>query len=80
MLNGCHTGFSVFFTTSVLWQMVNLEARERIGTRLCEEGQDRVHRDNVPGPHLLGESQPKPSHGDYSRAILIAPVEYEEGV
>ena len=25
MLKGCHTGFSVFFTTSVLWQMVNLE-------------------------------------------------------
>lgn len=28
MANGCHTGFSVFFTTSVLWQMVNLEHRE----------------------------------------------------
>lgn len=24
MVNGCHTGLSVFFTTSVLWQIVNL--------------------------------------------------------
>lgn len=25
MVKGCHTGFNVFFTTSVLWQIVNLE-------------------------------------------------------
>lgn len=26
-MKGCHTGFNVFFTTSVLWQIVNLEDR-----------------------------------------------------
>lgn len=28
MANGCHTGFKVFFTTSVLWQIVNLEKKK----------------------------------------------------
>lgn len=29
IVKGCHTGFNVFFTTSVLWQIVNLEEEER---------------------------------------------------
>lgn len=29
MVKGCHTGFNVFFTTSVLWQIVNLEEKEQ---------------------------------------------------
>jgi hypothetical protein len=34
MLKGCHTGFSVFFTTSVLWQMVNLEGGRKLENAL----------------------------------------------
>lgn len=44
MLKGCHTGFSVFFTTSVLWQMVNLERSKRTGT--CFWGRAE-HRDRA---------------------------------
>lgn len=29
MVNGCQTGFNVFFTTSVLWQIVNLHVERR---------------------------------------------------
>lgn len=41
MVKGCHTGFNVFFTTSVLWQIVNLEdirqkrQRKKINYYLC---------------------------------------------
>lgn len=28
MVKGCHTGFSVFLITSVLWQMVNLQVKK----------------------------------------------------
>lgn len=31
MVKGCHTGFNVLFTTSVLWQIVNLEEKEKLG-------------------------------------------------
>lgn len=39
MVKGCHTGFNVFFTTSVLWQIVNLEEKEqgRIKRRVFSE-------------------------------------------
>lgn len=33
MVKGCHTGLSVFFTTSVLWQIVKLGGQGRVGPR-----------------------------------------------
>lgn len=33
MVKGCHTGLSVFFTTSVLWQMVKLRGQGRVRAR-----------------------------------------------
>lgn len=33
IVKGCHTGFNVFFTTSVLWQIVNLEEKKQVGIK-----------------------------------------------
>ncbi len=40
MVKGCHTGFNVFFTTSVLWQIVNLEEKE-------EEEEERRNEEKI---------------------------------